>query len=133
MDEGFRVELAAHVEEGFRVEVAAHVEEGFRVDVAAHVEEGFGDIVLQIAEKRAMSMELATEFVQGGEGSDQFSQLLGEIMRAADVHVNVAGGAGGLEAAARLANLQTKVVCVVWCVVCGVWWCHRVRMHLALL
>ncbi len=52
-------------------------------------------------------MELATEFVQGGEGCDQFSLLLGEVMRAADV--NAGGGAVGLEAAGRLANLQMKV------------------------
>jgi hypothetical protein len=62
-------------------------------------------------------MELATEFVQGGEGCDQFSLLLGEVMRAADV--NADGGAAGLEAAGRLANLQTKVGSDGVCMPCG--------------
>ncbi len=81
------------------------------VELAVHAEQRVTiwklDRVLQIAEKRALSMELATEFVQGGGGGDQFSLLLGEVMRASDVSAD--GGAAGLEAAARLANLQTKV------------------------
>ncbi len=57
----------------------------------------------QVAEKRAHSMEAATEFIQGGEGETEYASLLSDVLSAAD-------GVGGCGDKGReLAKLQQKV------------------------
>jgi hypothetical protein len=59
-------------------------------------------------------MEAATEFVQGGDCSNQFSTLLRDVMRAAE-----AGGTGVDERVQELLRLQRMVgLCVLALVLC---------------
>jgi hypothetical protein len=62
---------------------------------------------VQVAEKRAHSMEAATEFVQGGQGGAHFAKLLADVMHAADRKGD--GDARSKE----LAKLQQMVRCSI--------------------
>jgi hypothetical protein len=68
------------------------------VVVSSHHDHIQVTIDTQVAEKRARSMEAATEFVQGGDCGNQFTTLLRDVMRAA--------GAGGMEADERVQELS---------------------------
>ncbi len=54
-------------------------------------------------------LQVATEWVQGGGGSDQFSKLLGDVMRAADGGGDGDGDGDGDGKLGRLAELQKQV------------------------